>query len=1105
MKPAFLQMNKLVKLGVLILITTYSTTLYSQRPHIKFEHISLEDGLSQSSVYGIAQDNKGFMWFATLDGLNKYDGYTIKVYRNKTGDSTSISDNVINCLYVDPPEFGGSLWIGTRGEGLDKFNQLNETFQSYSYNKNNSLAISNKNITAIIGSEKFLWIGTKNGLNRLNRKTKKYKHYYTKDGLAHNSVNHIFMDKTGSIWITTNAGLSKLDVETEKFETITFGNAPDLNNIRTGLYSIDGYMYLGTEKGLIKYNLQSKQFKVFKSFSEIKEPGSDAISSLVEGKDGIIWIGTDKGGLSSFDKKTEQFYTYSHDPSNLKSLKTNEILTLYQDKAGILWIGNSLGGINKWNRAAEDLSVFRHNPYNDQSLSSNQVRNIYEDNKGRIWIGTVQGGLNQFIVEQELFIHFKNKPNDPTSLPHNHVRTIIEDSKERFWVGTDGGGFCQFFPKTGRFKVYKNNPEDPTSISNNHVWRVIEDKKGQLWIATRGGGINIFNPENQEFTIYKHNKNDEKSLSNNEVTTIFEDHLGTIWVGTFGGGLNKWDEKTKTFKRYKYAKNDSSTIGNDRIYAIVEDSKGRLWIGTKGSLDLYDRKNDLFISYDEKDGFPNNVIMGILEDNEGNLWVSTNSGLSKFNPETKKLRNYNISDGLQSNEFLVGSFYKKRNGELIFGGIGGFNVFDPAKIKDNPNKPSVVITGFKVSNAEMKFDTAISEKKMIILDHTQKDISFDFVALDYIFPQKNQYKYRLIGFDKDWVDIKFQRYATYTNLPPGDYVFKVIGSNNDEVWNEEGAEISVIIEPAIWQRTWFKVTAIIILISTVLLLFYLRIRSIKKRNEHLEEQVKLRTAEVVKQRDQIQEQKKEIEDSIVYAKRIQTGTLPLDEYRREILPEHFVLFKPKDIVSGDFYWTGQKNGKSIAIAADCTGHGVPGAFMSMLGISFLNKIINEQGITRPDEILNKLRENVIKSLNQTTGDEIRDGMDIAVLSIDNENKKLQYAGANNPLYYTTDNQEIKVIKADKMPIALYELMDNFTLHEIDMEAGSSYYIFSDGYPDQFGGPKEKKFMYKRFRELLLKNTDKKMREQKEILDKTIQNWKGKIPQVDDIVVVGIRV
>ena len=1097
-------MNKLLKFGTLALFLLSCSILSAQRPHIKFEHISLENGLSQSSVYGIVQDNKGFMWFATLDGLNKYDGYTIKVYRNKTGDSTSISDNVINCLYVDPPIFGGSLWIGTRGEGLDKFNQLNETFESYSNNGSNSLIISNKNVTSIIGTENFLWVGTTNGLNRIDRKTKSTKQYFVEQGLASNFINQLFAEKTGSLLICTNEGLNKLDLKTEKIETFTFGNNSGLNNIKTGLYSMDGFIYLGTKNGLLRYNPQSKEYHVFQNFSDLKVPENDAINSLVEAKDGIIWIGTEKGGLSSFDKKTEQFYTYTHDPSNRKSLKTNEILTLYQDKASILWIGNSLGGINKWNRAAEDLSVFRHNPYNDQSLSSNQVRHIYEDSKKRIWVGTVQGGLNRFIEEEELFVHFKNNPNNPSSLPNNHVRTIIEDSKGRFWVGTDGGGFCQFFPETGRFKVYKHNGLDSTGISNNHIWRITEDKKGRIWIATKGGGINIFNPDNHEFKAFKYKKNDIKSLSNNEVTTVFEDYLGNIWIGTFGGGLNRWNEDTETFTRYKYQKDNPNSIGNDRIYAIVEDSKGRLWIGTKGSLDYYDRKNDSFISYDEKDGLPNNVIMGILEDNEGNIWVSTNSGLSKFNPETKKLRNYNISDGLQSNEFLVGSFCKKSNGELIFGGIGGFNVFDPGKIKDNPNKPSVVITGFKVSNAEMKFDTTISEKKIIILDHTQKDISFDFVALDYIFPQKNQYKYQLIGFDKDWVDIRFQRYATYTNLPPGDYIFKVIGSNNDEVWNEEGSEIIVIIKPAIWQRTWFKVTSVILLISIVLLLFYLRIRSIKKRNEHLEEQVRLRTAEVVAQRDQIHEQKKEIEDSIIYAKRIQTGTLPLEEYSKQILPEHFVLFKPKDIVSGDFYWTGQKNGKSIAIAADCTGHGVPGAFMSMLGISFLNKIINEKGITQPDEILNRLRENVIRSLHQTKGDEIRDGMDIAVLSIDFENKKLQYAGANNPLYYTTDNKEIKVIKADKMPIALYEIMGDYKMHELDIEPGSSYYIFSDGYPDQFGGPKEKKFMYKRFRELLLENSDKNMDKQKDILNETIKSWKGKIPQVDDIVVLGLR-
>jgi len=1094
-----------------------SNLLFGQLSHIKFDHISLEDGLSQSSIHSIVQDNKGFVWFATLDGLNKYDGYNIKVYRNDLRDSTTIPDNVLNVLYVDKKENGGALWIGTRAAGLCKYNNLNENFISFS-KKEDNFSINDNNVKAIYGEKDFLWVGTAKGLNKLNRNKKQFKNYKNtkQKQFIENQVNFILPYKE-NLLIGTAKGLNIFNKKTETFENFLFEskNANDLlNNLNSGLISKNGFIYFGTNNGFIEYNIQNKTYKIYRSNANLKKSlSSNIITSVVEDKDGIIWIGTLKGGLNRFDKTTEKFTYFKYDASQITSLRTNNILSLYQDNANILWVGNSLGGINKWNRAAEDLSLFRHNPYNPYSLSSSQVRNIYEDKEGRIWIGTVQGGLNQFIKEKNKFKHYLHNPNKKNSLSNNHVRAILQDSKNRFWIGTDGGGFSQFFLKTKKFITYKNNISNKNSLSNNNVWRIVEDKKGRLWIATFGGGVNVFYPETKTFEIYKHNKNDNNSLSNNNVTTIYIDKFNDIWIGTFGGGLNKWNEKTKTFSSYQFKKDDKTSIASNRIYSIIEDGKGRLWLGTKTSLSYFDKENKTFINYDESDGLPNNVIMGMIEDNAGNIWASTNSGISKFNPETKKVRNYDMRDGLQSNEFLVGSFCKTKSGLLMLGGINGFNVFDPSKMKDNPNKPSVVITGFKISNSYIEFDTTISEKKHISLTHKQNDISFDFVALDYIFPEKNQYKYKLIGYDKNWIYAKYQRQAKYTNLPPGNYIFKVIGSNNDEVWNNEGTQISVYIKPALWQRLWFQIVLALFLISLVLLWFYLRIRRVKIQNEILENQVALRTAEVVAQKEkieehlyEIEEQKREITDSIIYAKRIQTAALPVSEFIYEIAPEHFVLFKPKDIVSGDFYWVGEKAGKVIIIAADCTGHGVPGAFMSMLGISFLNKIVNEKGIIEPDIILNKLRENVIRALKQENSEEFEpnDGMDMAICVIDYKKLKLQFAGSNNPLYIIRDN-EMEIIKADKMPVALYDKMDSFKVQELDIKKGDVFYIFSDGYADQFGGKRGKKFMYKPFRRLLTEISSKDMNEQKNILNSKIEEWKGDRQQVDDIIVFGIKI
>jgi ligand-binding sensor domain-containing protein/serine phosphatase RsbU (regulator of sigma subunit) len=1098
-------MNKLfiVLASIIILSQNYLT---AQPPNIKFEHITLEDGLSQSSIYSIVQDNKGFMWFATLDGLNKYDGYGITIYRNNPADSNSISDNVLNFLFVDKPEYGGNLWIGTRGAGLCKFDETFDIFKAYRPEKENLQAISSINVQAIWGEKDYLWVATSDGLSRLNRNTETFKQFHFKDKKGQNSIHSIVPGKNNQLWLGTDNGLclfNKADGKSEFFDFQLSGKPTiGINKINAVQADKNNNLWIGTDNGLIKFNKDSKEYKIFQhKKSKLSRFVSNKITSIVIDKDDIIWLATEKSGLYRLNPKNDEFSAYKNDASIRSSLQSNNLLSLYQDQSDILWIGSSLAGVDKWNRAADELSLFRHNPYDENSLSSNQVRNIYEDSNGRIWIGTVQGGLNLWLKDENKFKHYLNIPNKPSSLSHNHVRTILEDSKGRFWVGTDGGGLNRFYPETGKFKTYKQDDTGKTTDAygpgSNRIWRIIESTDGNIWLATYGGGINIFNPETGKFQIYK-NTEAKNSLSNDNATTVFEDHLGNIWIGTFGGGLNRWDKKTKGFIRYRHDPKDKKSIGTNRIYAINEDSKGRLWIGQKGALSLYNRDSNDFENFDENNNFPNNVMMGILEDRNGNIWVSTNSGLSKFNPETKKVRNYDIRDGLQSNEFLTGSFCKTKEGNLMFGGINGFNSFDPDKMVDNTNLPSVVITGFQISNQTVRFDTTISNKKLIILNHRQNDISFDFVALDYIFPEKNQYKYKLIGYDEDWVDIKFKRYATYTNLSPGNYVFKVIGSNNDEIWNTEGTEIAVVIEPAFWQRLWFQALGTVLLISIVLTWFYLRIRRIKQQNEYLEEQVRLRTAE-------IREQQREIMDSIVYAKRIQTAALPVENYAKEIVSEHFVLFKPKDIVSGDFYWIGQKNGKTIIIAADCTGHGVPGAFMSMLGISFLNKIVNEKGVTEPNEILNKLRDNVIYALHQTGAEnESKDGMDITVCTILHNEMKLQFAGANNPLYFI-HNGEMQVVKGDKMPVAYYDFMQPFKLHELKIEKTDVFYLFSDGYADQFGGPKGKKFMYKPFRRLLSEISDKPMEAQKQALDVKIEEWRGDIEQVDDIVVLGVRI
>lgn len=1094
-------------------------TLFAQKPIIKFEKFSVEDGMSQSSIISSIQDNRGFMWFATLDGLNLYDGYNFKVYRNSKIKKNTIPDNIVTVLYETKDNENPTLWLGTRAGGICRYNKLKDNFETFSYSQHKKNSVSSNEINDIIGDNKVLWIATNKGLNKFNQKVNKFTSFLYSDknnSISSDTVLCLDFDNSGNLWIGTKRGINFFNAKNNKFKN--FKHLKIFNTKINDINFENNIVWIATPIGLYSYDIKNDKLTEYKIslFSKDDSKINASITTFVKDKNDILWLGSETEGLISFNIKTNKYFIYKHEPVNNQSLSTNSILSIYKDVSGILWVGTSLGGVNKWNRAAEDIDVFRHNPYNENSLSASQVRSFYVDKDENIWVGTVEGGLNRWDKETNKFFHYKNNPNNKNSISNNHIRSMLEDNKNRFWIATDGGGLNLFDTKNEKFISYKNS-KDTNSISCNRVWKIIEDNKNRLWVGTFGGGLNLLNPEKETFKHYKHSEKNKNSISSDLVTSILQDTKGNIWIGTFQG-LNKFNPEEESFKSYVNEENNYKSISNNRVYTIFEDSEGNLWIGTKGGLNKFDLEKEEFTVFTtENSDLPNDVILGITEENEY-IWLSTNNGISRMHKKTGEIKNFDIGDGLQSNEFLAGSCYKKKDGEILFGGIDGFNAFYPNEITDNPHKPPVLITGFQISNQYIDTDTIISSKKQIVLEHFQNDISFDFVALDFIFPQKNKYKYILIGNDKEWNNAGFRRFAKYTNLKPGKYIFKVIGSNNDDVWNEDGASLNIIIKPALWQTLWFKILLITFIVSSIILFFKMRMRTIKKRNEELETEVRKRTFEIRQQNEEIKSQrdelaiqkdfitaqKQEITDSILYAKKIQTAALPTNDYITKNLPEHFILFKPRDIVSGDFYWIGRKDSKIIITAVDCTGHGVPGAFMSMLGISFLNKIVNEKSITNPGEILDKLRENIINALHPKGYEtESKDGMDMSLCVINTKNNTIEFSGAYNSLFYMK-NEKITEIKADRMPVALYDVMKPFTVQTFNFNKGDSIYMFSDGYPDQFGGPENKKFMKRKLKSLLEEISKKNMKEQHQILDTTIEDWKGNEPQIDDILIIGVR-
>jgi signal transduction histidine kinase/streptogramin lyase len=622
-----------------------------------------------------------------------------------------------------------------------------------------------------------------------------------------------------------------------------------------------GVLWIGTSGGLNQFDRKKEIFKHW--INEPLNPSSishNEVRSIYEDHLGNLWIGTFGGGLNQFDRKKEEFFHFKNRPDDPNSLSTDQILSIYEDQAGILWIGTYAGGINRLDREKSKFTHWVHKPGDRNSLNHNYVYSIYEDHAGILWVGTEGGGLNRITARDDkgspsLFSHCLNNPDDSSSLSNNDVTSISEDRSGNLWIGTMNG-LNKFDRESKKFTHWVNQPGDPHSLSNNSVLSIFEDSAGNLWIGTRRG-LNKFDYKDMTFSHWTHDSANPQSISHDVIVSIFEDRSGVFWIGTGGGGLNKFDRRRGTFTHWKNEPGKTSSLSNNEILSIYEDQFGGLWIGTiGGGLNKFNRKEETFTRYKEDDGLPNEVIYGILEDDIGNLWLSTNKGISKFNLKSETFRNYDRLDGLQINEFNQGAFFKSKS-RFYFGGINGFVSFVPESIIENQNIPPILITTFKVFDRIKKNDIYGTDE--FKLSYKDKYYTFEFAALDYRNPAKNQYAYIMEGIDKDWIYSGTRRFTTYTNLPPGNYTFRVKGSNSDGLWNEKGVSLQITISPPFWQTWWFRVVALIFLLGIAFLGHKLRLRNIEVKKRILENTVRKRTTE-------LEEKNRQLTDALIVLK-----------------------------------------------------------------------------------------------------------------------------------------------------------------------------------------------------------------------------------------------
>ena len=830
-----------------------------QSRYLRFGRFTAEDGLSNDQTRNVIQDKRGFIWFATLNGLDRYNGASVKAYRHDQDDPNSLSDNIPRALLVDR---GGDLWIGTWNGGLNHYDREKDAFIRYLHDSEDPHSLSNNTIRAVYEDrDGTIWMGTTEGLNKLDRDNGQFTRYQHDPGdpnsLSNNVVWTIIQDNAGVLWVGTAGGLNRFDPDTETFTHYRHDPADPAglshDTVRSICEDRSGNLWLGTEGGLDKLN--PERTRITSYYHDAKDPQSlshNIVNSVIEDRAGGLWIGTWGGGLNRFDRDNETFIHYRHNTNDPYSLVSDTIWHISEGDQGMIWIATERG-IGFLDGGAKPFYHYRNIPSNPNSLSDNAVWALYAGRAGTVWVGPSSGGLNKFDRQTETFTQYLHSPSDPIDLSNETVTAIYEDQTGILWIGTRGRGLIKYDPDTKSTTIYGHDSTKPHSLSHDSVVNIYEDRTGTLWIGTYFGGINALDRETEQFTQYRHDPADPHTLSGGVVISVLEDRAGVIWVGTLTAGLNKFNRETGEFTRYRHDPSDPNSLSSDTVEVIHEDRTGTFWIGTARGLDKFDRQNNRVTShYSPKNGLPNNNVLSLLEDEQGRFWIYTHNGLSRFDPRTESSRNYAVSDGLQSKGILFYSAYSKsRSGEMFFGGPKGFNAFYPDQIVDNLTPPPVVITDFQLANqpvpigGDSVLQKSILETDEIVLSHRDRVLSFEFAALSYSAPETNRYKYKMEGFDEGWTETdSSRRFATYTNLDPGDYAFRVIASNNDGIWNEEGASIRITVTPPWWETTWFRGTMALLIVGLVFGGVRLRIRTVESQKRQLEIQVKERTQEL---------------------------------------------------------------------------------------------------------------------------------------------------------------------------------------------------------------------------------------------------------------------
>ena len=1086
----------------IIVLSMIQPLAFSQNVNVSFETFTMNDGLSNNSISCIFQDSKGYIWIGTPSGLNRFDGRTFVLIKNDPLNPNSISSNSINGISEDSD---GNLWIAT-DNGLNVYNPNNGKFKKYFNNEKDINSIKNNYVyNVLVDSKGFVWVKTLRFLDKIDVKTKTIKHYEHYFDIFNPVAEHpnypIFEDSFGLIWVATNDGLNYFDSDFEQFVRFESDEqnpkALSNNQIRCIYENRKHQLWIGTSNGFSRFDRKKKIFESF--YYENPKQNKSSVNGITEDENNNLWLATEQNGLAKFNFTANTFTFYKQTSQNDKSMPSNNVYRLIKDKSGIIWIGTRFG-LTKFDSKKRKFNLYRNAPNSDYLLPSNDVTCLLADINENLFIGTRNDGICQVNRLKKTVKYYNNLNKKSES---DFIFTLFKNSNREILVGTEIG-IEKYNESNDKFEPFFNklNCKNYLTLDKKRINILCEDKSNNLWIGTNQGLFKYIAKQGK-IVAYYHDFNLGITIPSNIVNSIYEDKVGTIWIGT-ENGLAKYNPSKDVFVRIGTEKKTNLSLSNLKVNCIDGNENGILWIGTAAGLNRYDIKTGKFSYITEREGLLNDQILGLLKDGP-NLWLSTNKGIAKYITTTKKIRSYIQTDGLQGFEYNINATCISPRGEMFFGGVNGFNTFFPNQMEDNMVIPNIEITSFVSTNNSGKSIHLIDNKKEVFLHSDTKTILIEFAALEFSFPKQNKYKFCMEGLENKWTDADNRNYASYSNIPPGEYTFKVIGSNCDDVWNEKGTSIKIIIETPIWRNKWTYLAYIVLTTLIIIGVIEIRTRSLRKANKVLHEK-ELISIEIAKQKEEVSIKNKNIMDSITYAQRIQLAIMPSISKFKRLIPESFILYQPKDIVSGDFYWITEIGDKLFIAAVDCTGHGVPGAFMSIIGYDLLRNITKERGIHRPSEVLDQLNKSLIELLtkNNIAVGQVKDGMDITLCVFHKSKGIVEFSGALNPLYIIRDNK-IVTVKGDRYSVGLGNEHpdENFKNHIIKLEMGDRLYIFSDGYSDQFGGPTGKKMKFRRFRHLLLSIHEYPFEQQQKYLEDHFLQWMGPHEQVDDILVIGM--